>query len=440
MQQRPESNLQLSSLPPISTLSLLPSKDNYFGEAVCDSPDGSEGHASDEETDDASVHSDSTLEDEPGVPQFGHPLERMPRLKSADHGLHYSVDQQISALLKLARSRRPSAYPSPYPSPSLSVTSASSTSTHDTIDYEEIVSHLLSQKLNPFLSCDSWGFVVLNPSSDHDLHNSSPVMVKKFKRTLPELLVLLEMNHPNLRDDPWNAVPHIRCGVERDDDVYLCMQPLWEYDDPPLLTVAHYIDLFRQILEGLSFLHEQRIAGLNCAESSSYMVDLSSSPRAPLHGSATSIDAEIPQFDRTIYPVRYYFVDFSRATRINKETPPCHSSTPSTPAGDAKARSACPLKRDVQDCGIMFDRLLADVPQISAKFKSLIKAMTLGGFTADDARRLFEALCRSLDAQVFESKAESRGTQRPLERAHTLAFPPSTMNASVIPLEKRPSH
>ena len=37
--------------------------------------------------------------------------------------------------------------------------------------------------------------------------------------------------------------------VERVDKVYLWLQGLSEYCQPPLLDVAQYIDLFRQILE-----------------------------------------------------------------------------------------------------------------------------------------------------------------------------------------------
>ena len=38
-------------------------------------------------------------------------------------------------------------------------------------------------------------------------------------------------------------------AVERVDEVYLWMQGLSDYSQPPLLDVAQYIDFFRQILE-----------------------------------------------------------------------------------------------------------------------------------------------------------------------------------------------
>jgi len=74
-------------------------------------------------------------------------------------------------------------------------------------------------------------------------------MVKCLERSSTELLILLELNRPELRKDPWNPAPHILEAVERGELVYLCMQRLLEYNQPPLLTVAHYIDFFRQVLE-----------------------------------------------------------------------------------------------------------------------------------------------------------------------------------------------
>lgn len=43
-------------------------------------------------------------------------------------------------------------------------------------------------------------------------------------------------------------------------------------------------------------------------------------------------------------------------------------------------------------------------PPIQFKFKSLVNAMMGGEFGADDARRLFEALCKSLETRVFEEE------------------------------------
>jgi len=218
------------------------------------------------------------------------------------------------------------------------------------------------------------------------------------------------------------------------------MQGLSEYNDPPFLTVAHYIDFFRQVLEGLSFLHEHRISGLNCSDPSSYMVDLSSAPRtlAPLRDDVNFVAT--PRFDRYAYPVRYYLVNFTKATRISTA-----STYSSYPMSAGRVPTPSEFKKDVQECGMMFDKMLSEVPQIATKFRSLIKAMTLGGFSADDSRRLFEALCLSLEARVFESNASySRPGASVLERAQTISHPISPGKSSPAtgfpPLERMSSH
>lgn len=75
------------------------------------------------------------------------------------------------------------------------------------------------------------------------------MMIKCLHQSSPELIILLRLNHPDMRQDPWNPVPHIICAVSRDERVFLCMQRLLEFNQPPLQIVANYIDFFRQVLE-----------------------------------------------------------------------------------------------------------------------------------------------------------------------------------------------
>ena len=109
--------------------------------------------------------------------------------------------------------------------------------------------------------------------------------------------------------------------------------------------------------QGLTFLHEHRIAGLSCSEPSSYMVDLSSgrtttspsTPASELH------ESPVMYFDRTAFPVRYYFVNFTNAQRVSSRKD--YSSSPVSPA-DGNSLFSCPFKKDVQECGTMIDNML----------------------------------------------------------------------------------
>ena len=95
-------------------------------------------------------------------------------------------------------------------------------------------------------------------------------------------------------------------------------------------------------------------------------------------------------FDRTRLPVRYYRIDFSRAIQYE-------------PAANPYSRL---FVRDVRDCGHMFAPLVDEVPQIGGKLRTLINAMIGGEYAAEDARKLFEALCRTIDHATYESLLE----------------------------------
>lgn len=289
-------------------------------------------------------------------------------------------------------------------------------------------------------------------------------MIKRSARASAEISLFLELNSADLRNDPWNPCPHILQIVDHDPEseyLYLCMERLHEFNAPPMTTVAQYIDFFRQILEGLSFLHEHGLVGFSCSDPGSYMVDLSSGPQSR-NGSSTSLlsatisrgraqDTSTPlkshsgnrehshnrhhhhhhhhhpapaadarSFDRSMYPVRYYFVNFTHARRIQatsvreRATSVSSSSTPPPSKHPLPPKQVCPLKQDVGELGLMIDQMLSDVPSVvSVKFKALIKAMTTGGFGAEDSRKLFEALIRSLEAGVFDLpvKAGSGGVR-----------------------------
>lgn len=94
------------------------------GESDPEEPEYYHDNEEDDDEDSASVATDSTLEDVDGDLDFGHPLERMPRMNSADHGLDYEMSENVKALLHVAISG--SAYSSRSHSPSSMASSAAS--------------------------------------------------------------------------------------------------------------------------------------------------------------------------------------------------------------------------------------------------------------------------------------------------------------------------
>ncbi|KAF9443986.1 hypothetical protein P691DRAFT_678459 [Macrolepiota fuliginosa MF-IS2] len=393
--------------------------------------------------------SDATLEDTDIFGKIGHPLERIPRLGSYDVVLASDSDQDLGhgiiyhpgvACSSCCTSR------------SQSLSSVTSLLT----DYQAVVDDLLDGSGNPFDDLDPQNFVTLDSNPSTSISSSPfgpPLMIKRVLRDSTELSILLDLNSADLRHDPWNPCPHILQVVDHDPKspyLYLCMERLTEYNTPPMSTVAQYIDFFRQVLEGLSFLHEHKLVGFSCFDPSSYMVDLSSGPHsntastvsllpaATSHGQVqdtstpskslsglrdhaqhrhhrhhNSQTSGVQSFDRSIYPVRYYSVNFSHTRRVEDDTS-VRDRTASTPPPSFLSKhplppkQLCPFKQDVQDLGLMIERVLSDLPNVvGVKFKALIKAMAIGGFGAEDSRKLFEALCRSLEACVFDMPVKS---------------------------------
>jgi len=106
-----------------------------------------------------------------------------------------------------------------------------------------------------------------------------------------------------------------------------------------------------------------------------FMMDISSDPKA----------FASPQkwtFDRSRYPVKYYFTNFRRARQISPH---------------AAASPLSPFSTDIQSCGLWLESLIKDVPLLRGPLLPLTQAMKSGSFTADGARRLFEARARSLN-------------------------------------------
>ncbi|KAG5726888.1 hypothetical protein E4T56_gene1144 [Termitomyces sp. T112] len=312
-----------------------------------------------EDSDSDSESSQITLEDTGVYAQFGYPLQRMERAGTTNgEGLFDGTPSRGSTSSFVSCSSW-----------------SSSSSVSYAIDYEKLVDHLLED--NPNFNTNCSDMILVEPSLP-EFRDS--LMVKCLTRNSAELYLILELNHKELRSDPWNPIPHLRGSIERDDNVYLCMERLNPFDQPPFKTVSNYIDFFRQILEGLTFLHELQIANLTFHDPTCFMVDLSSAP---------SNCESLVDFDRTEYPVRYYFTNLHHAKKYDDIL--------------LSEESASVFTHDIQECGTMIEKMLTHVPRIELKMKSLVKAMTVNGFGAEDARKLFEALCKSFEASTLDT-------------------------------------
>ncbi|KAH9031130.1 hypothetical protein EDB85DRAFT_2089908 [Lactarius pseudohatsudake] len=280
---------------------------------------------------------------------FGYPLQRMVPIESIPLG---GEESPLSGLYRMPASQ------------------SSSTSSHMFyIDFEAVVDEYLSH----YQGSDGPDMVFVEADAGAPSEMPKSLILRRVKLRSTELALLRALNCTEIRSDPWNPAPRLLYTAERGDDAILCLERLFDCDHPPLQTVANVVDYIRQALEGLCFLHEHRIAHCAYGDPNGVMMDIGRSSSAG--------------FDRMRLPVRYYRVNFSRAQELPREA-------------DPRSPSFC---RDVCDCGAMLQLLVEEVPKIGGKLRSLVVAMTGGEYGAEDARKLFEALCKGIDASTYDA-------------------------------------
>ncbi|KAI0298163.1 hypothetical protein B0F90DRAFT_833225 [Multifurca ochricompacta] len=302
---------------------------------------------------------DSDLQEENG---FGYPLQRMVPLESMRAG-GGEESPHLRGLYRIPSSQ------------------SSSTSSHMVfVDFEAVVDEYLSH----YTITDAQDLVVVEADSGTPSGTSTSLILRRVNRHSPELAILQALNLDEIRNDPWNPAPRLLYTVERGDDVILCIERLFDCDDPPLQTVANVVDFIRQALEGLCFLHEHNVAHHAYDDPNGVMMDIGRRNTAG--------------FDRTRLPVRYYRINFSQAQQL----------LPSE--ADPRNASFC---SDVLDCGSMLQTLVEEVPKIGGKLRSLVAAMTSGEYGAEDARKLFEALCKGIDASTYDAPLQPLNMSEP---------------------------
>ncbi|KAI0700983.1 kinase-like domain-containing protein [Cerioporus squamosus] len=125
----------------------------------------------------------------------------------------------------------------------------------------------------------------------------------------------------SIRDPRNHCVPVLDVFEDPFDPEFslLVMPYLRQCNDPPLTNVGEVIDLLDQMLEGLAFLHEHRIAHRDIAVQNVMMDARPLYPEGyhPVRQNYTP-DAmyRISPLSRTDRPVRYYYIDFGLSVQF----------------------------------------------------------------------------------------------------------------------------
>lgn len=86
--------------------------------------------------------------------------------------------------------------------------------------------------------------------SDSDCFSPAcSLIIKRMSTDSQEAYVLAYLNSDEVRQDPWNPAPRVLYAAERGDETIVCMERLFEFDQPPFQTVGNVIEFIRQTLE-----------------------------------------------------------------------------------------------------------------------------------------------------------------------------------------------
>ncbi|EGN92979.1 hypothetical protein SERLA73DRAFT_190357 [Serpula lacrymans var. lacrymans S7.3] len=149
------------------------------------------------------------------------------------------------------------------------------------------------------------------------------------------LKVIVKSRHPfeadigryfssgQLVKDPANHCVPIYEVIEvpkEQDKIMLVMPLLREYDDPPFDTFGEAVDCFRQIFEGLQFMHKHHVAHRDCMnlnimmDPTSFYID-AYHPFDPCM--RRDFKGEARHRTRTQRPPKYFFIDFGISRRYD---------------------------------------------------------------------------------------------------------------------------
>ncbi|KAG7088565.1 hypothetical protein E1B28_012545 [Marasmius oreades] len=283
------------------------------------------------------------------------------------------------------------------------------------IDFEEHIDQLLSKHSEEHV-------IFRSLTLQRTCQDGTPFVLLPLPTTSTQLLIYLALNQRDARLDPWNPIPHIICAVDRTqthDNIFLCLKHLVPFNALLFRTVANWVDMFRQLLEGLTFLHEHGVVhgGLSTAAQTQHqgvpgiMVDISADTNA----------IESPEkFDRTRYPVRYYFVDLPRArhTRLQSPLPSSSQAHNLTRPNSPSISSRSPFIDDINAFGHLLSSLLPNLPSSPFRHKlvSLSRSMVKGTLrTAEEARKLFEVMVGTVDGRILEQGCAGKVEVFPVE-------------------------
>ncbi|KAF9457848.1 kinase-like domain-containing protein [Collybia nuda] len=185
------------------------------------------------------------------------------------------------------------------------------------------------------------------------LSDGAQVMLKRLTKSSTNELAIgrLFSSSPHNSHKSNHCVPLHDVLVHPDEDSVFLVNPLLtDWDEPKLETIGEVVEFFRQLFEGLEYMHNQGVAH-NDVKFDNVMVDPRPLYDEPFHPTDPTMSQDythyVKRYSRTLRPVKYYYIDFGNALQFNLDDGP--PRVPIRPGGYGGDRSV-PEFKSLTEC------------------------------------------------------------------------------------------
>ncbi|TDL15498.1 hypothetical protein BD410DRAFT_816966 [Rickenella mellea] len=226
-----------------------------------------------------------------------------------------------------------------------------------------------------------------------------------------------------LRTDPRNHCVPVYDVLRVPDvgNVFLLVMPLLrKFDSPKFDTVGECVDFFKQIFEGLQFMHEHSVAHRDCCDNNIMMDPTAMYPKL-YHPASTdkSLDfsGRAKHYTRTEQPPRYFFIDFGLSRRyLSTNSPilkdPICGGDKTVPEFQMSNNPCDPFPTDVYYIGNLIREEFIQRHSGFDFIQSLVEAMV----HVDPAKRptmnkvvaRFDSICRTMSTTQLRARVARR--------------------------------
>ncbi|KZT10865.1 uncharacterized protein LAESUDRAFT_721252 [Laetiporus sulphureus 93-53] len=224
--------------------------------------------------------------------------------------------------------------------------------------------------------------------------------------------------------EPLASDPRNHCAplyevlqVTDQEGMMILVTPLLRrYDSPLLDTVGEAVEFFRQIFEGLQFMHQHHVAHRDCMNQN---IMMDPHPLFPdmyhprVIDWSRDLDHPARHYSRTARPTRYYFIDFGLSRKYRPDDgpprePPIHGGDKSVPEFKESNEPCDPFPTDVYYIGNMiredFLQRSHGVEVMQALVDEMVQDDPVKRPNMDEVVARFDAIRTSLSSSKLRSR------------------------------------